>query len=74
MFADDFTGVAESAETLQPTVDICHAWCSQSTTEWRMAANIGPTKTAVVVFAPQFAPATVTEHHITWGETPLPST
>jgi hypothetical protein len=66
MFADDFTGVAETAETLQPTVDVCHAWCSK----WRMAANIGPAKTAVVVFAPQFAPAT--DPQVTWGGTPLP--
>ena len=28
MSADDFTGVAETAQTLQPMVDICRAWCS----------------------------------------------
>jgi hypothetical protein len=68
MFADDFTGVAETSEALQTTVDTCHQWCSQ----WRMAANVGPTKSAVVVFAPQFA--SETSHALHWGGTPLPAT
>ena len=34
-----------------------------------MAANIGPTKTTVVVFAPQFAPAST--HTVTWGTAEL---
>jgi hypothetical protein len=50
-------------------VDICHVeWCSK----WRMAANIGPAKSAVVVFAPQFAPEPSHAPH--WGGTPLPAT
>ncbi len=38
----------------------------------QLAANIGPTKSAVVVFAPQFAPET--SHILRWGDTPLPAT
>jgi hypothetical protein len=45
MFADDFTGVAETEEALQCVLNTCYEWC----TRWRMAANIVPTKSAVVV-------------------------
>jgi hypothetical protein len=38
-----------------------------------MAANIGPNKSAVVVFAPQFA-APIEHGGLRWGETPLPTT
>jgi hypothetical protein len=37
-----------------------------------MAANIGPAKRAVVVFAPQFAPGA--SHSLHWGDAPLPTT
>jgi hypothetical protein len=70
MFADDFTGVAEAEEALQCIISTCYAW---STVRWRMAANnIGPSKSAVAVFAPQFAGPT--DHGgLRWGETPLPN-
>jgi hypothetical protein len=37
-----------------------------------MSANIGPAKSAVLVFAPQFAPPT--NHELRWDSTPLPMT
>jgi hypothetical protein len=35
MFADEFTGVAETEEALRCIINTCYAWC----TRWRMAAN-----------------------------------
>ncbi len=53
LFADDFMGiVAESPGELQHGITVARAWCNK----WRMQANIGPAKTAVMVFAPEQAP------------------
>ena len=38
MFADDFTGVAESLTALQAGMDAARAWCDR----WSMQANVGP--------------------------------
>ncbi len=52
MFADDFTGVAATAAGgLQTIVNICERWCAK----WRMSANIGPKKSAYMIFAPEAA-------------------
>jgi hypothetical protein len=47
LFADDFNALAESPQGLQRAVDVTHAWCCK----WRMKANVGPNKSAVMLFA-----------------------
>jgi hypothetical protein len=45
---------------------VARAWCNK----WRMQANIGPAKTAVMVFAPEQAPP-LPEGALLWGTEPL---
>ena len=68
MFADDFTGVAATAADLQNTVDVCERWC----TKWRMSANIGPKKSAYMIFAPEHATKNDKAHKIQWRGTAIP--
>jgi hypothetical protein len=53
MFADDFVGLAGSPAELQAGVGAARDWCGK----WRMQANVGPGKTAVMLFAPAAAAA-----------------
>jgi hypothetical protein len=62
------TSLQETEEALQCIISTCYAWC----TRW-MAANIGPTQSAVVVFALQLA-AQPDHSGLRWGEAPLPTT
>jgi hypothetical protein len=52
LFAD-FFGAAECPGDLQRGVDAARAWCCK----WRVQANIGPPKSAVMVFAPEHTEA-----------------
>ena len=45
LFADDFVGVCNSAESLQSLIDTVHGYCSR----WRIRANVS--KSAVKVFS-----------------------
>ena len=45
LFADDFVGVCNSAESLQSLIDTVHGYCSR----WRLRANVS--KSAVMVFS-----------------------
>ena len=54
--------------SLQRAVDATYAWCCK----WRMKANIGQTKSAVMIFAPGCAPRPLTTGDIVWGGAPLP--
>ena len=65
LFADDFAGVAETPVQLQHGIDACKAWCDK----WRMQANIGPTKSAVMVFA---AGRSAQHPVLCWGAASLP--
>ena len=47
LFADDFNALAAEPQALQQAVDVTHAWCCK----WRMKANVGPNKSAVMLFA-----------------------
>ena len=65
LFADDFAGLSDTLPGLQAVVDVTKAWCAK----WRMQANIGPSKSAVMVFGRRAsAPAPA----IRWGRTLLP--
>jgi hypothetical protein len=66
LFADDFLGVAESCSDLQRGVNAARSWCRK----WRVQANIGPKKSAVMVFAPD--KATQTPMDIVWGDEVVP--
>jgi hypothetical protein len=67
LFADDFMGIAETPSELQHGITVARDWCNK----WRMQANIGPAKTAVMVFAPEHAPP-LHEGVLLWGTEPLP--
>jgi hypothetical protein len=67
LFADDFMGVAASRAELQCGIDAAHAWCCK----WRMQANIGPAKTAFIIFAAEHAPVSEAGG-VLWGGHPLP--
>jgi hypothetical protein len=67
LFADDFMGIAETPSELQHGITVARAWCNK----WRMQANIGPAKIAVMVFAPEHAPP-LPEGALLWGTEPLP--
>jgi hypothetical protein len=67
LFAYDFVGLAESPAALQRGVDAARAWCNK----WRMQANVGPAKTAVMVFAPDIA-LSQPIGDIQWGVAVLP--
>lgn len=67
LFADDFMGIAETPEALQQGVAAARRWCDK----WRMQANIGPAKTAVMVFAPDHA-LPLLDGAVQWGSEPLP--
>ena len=68
MFADDFTGIATTAAGLQQIIGICERWCAK----WRMAANIGPKKSAYMVFAPEEASKNDKNTQPRWQGTPIP--
>jgi hypothetical protein len=68
LFADDFNALAESPGSLQRAVDVTHAWCCK----WRMKANVGPTKSAVMLFAPDCAQQPLQAGDVLWGGEPLP--
>ena len=68
MFADDFSGLAETREQLQAGIDAARAWCDR----WRMQAIVGPTKTAVMLFAPAKGQPPLAEGDLVWGSAPLP--
>ena len=61
LFADDFVGVCNSAESLQSLTDTVHGYCSK----WRLRANVS--KSAVMVFSK----ASVSGEW-KWGEHMLP--
>ena len=67
LFADDFMGLAESPTALQQGISAARDWCNQ----WRMQANVGPAKTAAVVFAPNHAPPLL-EGSLKWGIEAVP--
>ncbi len=58
LFADDFLGLAESTDSMQRGVSAARTWCHK----WRVQANIGPKKSAVMVFAPDKAPREHVSH------------
>jgi hypothetical protein len=60
-------GIAESPGELQHGITVARAWCNK----WCMQANIGPAKTAVMIFAPEHAPP-LPEGALLWGTEPLP--
>jgi hypothetical protein len=66
LFADDFFGAAECPSDLQRGVDAARAWCCK----WRVQANIGPKKSAVMVFAPEHADQGLPP--VTWGSEVVP--
>ena len=68
MFADDFTALASNAAELQKVVHVCRAWCHK----WRMSANIGPKKSAYMIFAPENAASAEREAHPMWGDMEIP--
>jgi hypothetical protein len=68
MFADDFTGVAATAAGLQTIVNICERWCAK----WRMSANIGPKKSAFMIFAPEATSKKDKGVRVQWRGTPIP--
>ncbi len=63
MFADDFAGLAGSAAQLQAGVSAARAWCDK----WRMQANVGPGKSAVMLFAPEAAAQPLGDGDLVWG-------
>jgi hypothetical protein len=68
MFADDFAGLAGSAAQLQAGITAARAWCDR----WRMQANVGPGKSAVMLFAPEAAARPLLDGDLLWGDEPLP--
>jgi hypothetical protein len=58
IFADDFMGIAESPGELQHGITVARAWSVQQINGACKPINIGPAKTAVMVFAPEHAPPT----------------
>jgi hypothetical protein len=60
--------LAAEPQALQQAVDVTHAWCCK----WRMKANVGPNKSAVMLFAPQCAPQPLQTGDVMWGGEPLP--
>jgi hypothetical protein len=52
MYADDFTGVAGTLQELQALVDVTRGWCAR----WHLQANIGESKSAAMLFAPEASP------------------
>ncbi len=59
---------AGSAAQLQAGVSAVRAWCDK----WRMQANVGPGKSAVVLFAPEAAAQPLVDGDLEWGGAPLP--
>ena len=51
LFADDFNALSDTPQGLQKAVDVTYEWCCK----WRMKANVGPNKSAVMLFAPECA-------------------
>jgi hypothetical protein len=66
--ADDFSALADSLEGLQLLVDATCMWCCK----WRMKANVGPTKSAVMLFAPECAERPLLSGDVHWHGEPLP--
>ena len=69
LFADDFVGLAESSDGLQAGVSAAYTWCNR----WRMQANVGPAKSAVMLFAPEMAPGPLRAGDVCWGDQSLPA-
>ncbi len=68
LFADDFNALAASPQGLQQAVNVTYEWCCK----WRMKANVGPSKSAVMLFNPQSAPTPLVNGDVMLGEEPLP--
>jgi hypothetical protein len=51
LLADDFNALSDTPQGLQKAMDVTYEWCSK----WRMKANVGPNKSAVMLFAPECA-------------------
>jgi hypothetical protein len=68
MFVNDIVGLAGSPAELQAGVAAARDWCGM----WQMQANVGPSKTAVKLFAPAVAPAPVLDGDLVCGPEPLP--
>jgi hypothetical protein len=47
-------------------------WLSMRHCKWRMKANVGPNKSAVMLFAPECAQRPLQAGEIAWGSEPLP--
>jgi hypothetical protein len=67
LFADDFMGLAESPTALQQGITAARDWCNK----WRMQANVGPAKTALMVVAPEHGPP-LAEGSLMWGTEAMP--
>jgi hypothetical protein len=65
----DFAGLAGSAAQLQAGVSAARAWCDK----WRMQANMGPGKGAVMLFALEAAAQPLVDGHLGRGGAPLPT-
>jgi hypothetical protein len=61
LFADDFNALSDTPQGLQKAVDVTYEWCCK----WRMKANVGPNKSAVMLFAPECA---CTADAAGWGD------
>jgi hypothetical protein len=68
LFADDFNALSDTPQGLQKAVDVTYEWCCK----WRMKANVGPNKSAVMLFAPECAQRPLQAGEIVWGSEPLP--
>ncbi len=68
LFADDFNALAAEPQALQHALDVTYAWCCK----WRMKANVGPNKSAVMLFAPQCAAQPLQHGAVMRGVEPLP--
>ena len=62
------SGLAGTRGQLQAGIDAGRTWCDR----WRIQANVGPTKTAVMLFAPAKGQPPLAEGDLVWGTTPLP--
>ncbi len=49
-------------------VNVTYEWCCK----WRLKANVGPNKSAVMLFNPQSAPTPLVNGDVMSGEEPLP--
>jgi hypothetical protein len=68
LFADDFNALSDTPQGLQKAVGVTYEWCCK----WRIKANVGPNKSAVMLFAPECAQRPLQAGEIVWGSEPLP--